>query len=164
MESSNKAEADEPSYADILLTEWQAGEKAPEIQLYHRRLDISLVANGKEIEPNPDSPVTVTVTLPDLEEGLTVEVRHETENGSILLDSTTEGQYVTFTTDGFSIFDFTSTAQKITSWTSDWLENTLYGRSDDQNVDHGSISIDEDSIPDGFSIIDTTSTTQNSNL
>ena len=164
MESSNKAEADEPSYADIPLTEWQAGEKAPEIQLYHRRLDISLVANGKEIEPNPDSPVTVTVTLPDLEEGLTVEVRHETENGSILLDSTTEGQYVTFTTDGFSIFDFTSTAQKISSWTSDLLENTLFGRSENENAEHNSITIDENSIPDGFSILEAFSTTQSNNL
>ena len=164
MESSNKAEADEPSYADIPLTEWQAGEKAPEIQLYHRRLDISLVANGKEIEPNPDSPVTVTVTLPDLEEGLTVEVRHETENGSILLDSTTEGQYVTFTTDGFSIFDFTSTAQRITSWTSDLLENTLFGRSENENAEHNSINIDENSIPDGFSILEAFSTTQSNNL
>ena len=64
----------------------------------------------------------------------------------------------------FTSSSFTSTAQKITSWTSDWLENTLYGRSNDQNINHGTISIDEDSIPDGFSIIDTTSTTQNSNL
>ena len=160
--ASDRSAGNEFSTADVSLEQWKAGENPPEIQLYHRILDISLSVDGEEIEP--ESHVTVSITLPDLEDGLTVTVKHQTENGLVELQSSTEGQTVTFITDGFSLFDFTSTAQRITSWTSDWLENTLYGRTNDQNINHGTISIDEDSIPDGFSIIDTTSTTQNSNL
>ena len=59
---------------------------------------------------------------------------------------------------------FTSTAQKITSWTSDLLENTLFGRSENENAEHNSINIDENSIPDGFSILEAFSTTQSNNL
>ena len=59
---------------------------------------------------------------------------------------------------------FTSSAQKIISKTSEWLENTLFGRSSDQNATLETAKIDENSLPDGFSIIDTTSSSQNSNL
>lgn len=155
------AESDLP-YADIPLTVWQAGEESPEIQLYHRSLNISLAVDGEEIEP--EAAVTVSVTLPDLEAGLDVTVKHQTEDGLVTLDSITEGQTVTFTTDGFSLFDFTSTAQKITSWTSDLLENTLFGRSKEENVDYSVIQIDENSVPDGFSILEAFSTTQSNNL
>jgi len=95
---------------------------------------------------------------------MTVEVRHETENGPVLLESVTQGRTVTFYTSGFSIFDFTSSAQKISSKTSEWLENTLFGRSSNQNATLETAKIDEKSIPDGFSIIDTTSSPQDSNL
>ena len=59
---------------------------------------------------------------------------------------------------------FTSTAQKIASWTSDLLENTFFGRSESTPVSHSPIQIDENSIPDGFSILEAFSTTQDSNL
>ena len=59
---------------------------------------------------------------------------------------------------------FTSSAQKIISKTSEWLDYTLFGRSNDQNATLENAKIDENSLPDGFSIIDTTSSPQNSNL
>ena len=59
---------------------------------------------------------------------------------------------------------FTSTAQEIFSKTSEALEISLFGRSSDQNATLENAKIDENCLPDGFSIIDTTSSPQNSNL
>ena len=59
---------------------------------------------------------------------------------------------------------FTSSAQKIFSKTTESLEIRLFGRSSDQNATLENAKIDEKSLPDGFSIIDTTSSPQNSNL
>ena len=160
--ASDRSAAPEFAAADVSLEQWKAGENEPEIRLYHRTVGISLSLRGEEIEPK--SPVTVSITLPDLEEGLTVSVIHRTEDGPVALPSSTEGRTVTFVTDGFSLFDFTATAREITSWTSEWLENTLFGRSEDQHVHHGTASIDESSVPEGFSIIDTISSSPNSNL
>ena len=153
---------DEYPVADVSLTTWQVGEDAPEIEVYHRTLDISLSFDGQEIEP--ESEVIVSVTLPDLEEGMAVTVKHHTDNGVITLDSVTDGQTVTFATDGFSLFDFTATAQEITSWTSGMLENTLLGKNASQSVDYSAIQIDENNIPEGISVLDAFATTQSGDL
>ena len=111
---------EEEPHAEIAsLTSWDAEAEAPQIILYQKTLDISLVSEGEEIEPNPDAKITVSVALPGIEDGQAVEVRHITEDGPVLLESSSEGGVVTFITNSFSLFDFTSTAQKITSWTSD---------------------------------------------
>ena len=148
--------------ADVSLVQWQKGEEAPRIELYHRTLEISLLSDGQTIEPAPGARVSVSVVLPDLEEGLTVEVRHETAEGSILLESSTSGQSVTFTTDSFSVFDFTSTAQKIGSWTSDLLENTLFGRTATQETEHEEISVENDT--EGLTILEAFTVTRSSDL
>ena len=44
------------------------------------------------------------------------------------------------------------------------LENTLFGSSKDENAEYNSITIDENSVPDGFSILEAFSTTQSNNL
>ena len=146
------------------LTTWNIGDKAPEIVLFEKTVDISLVSDGEEIEPNPDAEIMVTAVLPGIEDGQIVEVRHVTENGAVLLESTNNAGVVTFKTNSFSLFTFTSFAQKIFSKTTESLEIRLFGRSSDQNATLENAKIDENSLPDGFSIIDTTSSPQNSNL
>ena len=54
--------------------------------------------------------------------------------------------------------------QKIFSKTTESLEIRLFGRPNDQNATLENAKIDENCLPDGFSIIDTTSSPQNSNL
>lgn len=166
LQKSRGAEDPSETYASIpSLTVLTEGEALPDIFLYEKTLNISLVSDGKEIEPeNPEAEIKVTVILPGIEKGQQVEVRHLTDEGEILLDSTNDGEVVTFTTNSFSLFTFTSSAQKISSKTSEWLENTLFGRSKDENATLETAKIDENSLPDGFSIIDTTSSPQNSNL
>ena len=79
---------------------------------------VKKAADGEEIEPDPEAKITVSVNLPEIEDGQEVEVRHITDNGSELLESTNEAGTITFTTNSFSLFEFTSTAQKLSSWTS----------------------------------------------
>ena len=59
---------------------------------------------------------------------------------------------------------FTSSAQKIFQKTTESLEIRLFGRSNDQSATLETAKIDKNSLPDGFSIIDTTSSPQNSDL
>lgn len=156
--------ADEETYASIpSLTEWQEGAEAPEIVLYKKTLDISLVtADGEEIEPDPEAKITVSVNLPEIEDGQEVEVRHITDNGSELLESTNDAGTITFTTNSFSLFEFTSTAQKLSSWTSGLLENTFFGKTDAQETTHEEISVDN--VTEGLSILEAFSVTKNSDL
>ena len=149
--------------ANVPLTEWQAGEQEPEIRLYHRKLDLTLVSAGEEVEPNPETQVTVSVTLPDLEEGLDVRVLHEKNDGTVVpVESTTSGQTVTFTTDSFSLFDFTSTAQKLSSWTSNLLENTFFGKTDAQEAAHEEIFVDN--VTEGLTVLEAFTVTKSSDL
>ena len=156
--------AGEETYASIpSLTEWQEGAEAPEIILYKKTLDISLVtADGEEIEPDPEAKITVSVNLPEIEDGQEVEVRHITDNGSELLESTNEAGTITFMTNSFSLFEFTSTAQKLSSWTSGLLENTFFGKTDAQETTHEEISVDN--VTEGLSILEAFSVTKNSDL
>ena len=161
-ENHNLNQDDITETADVSLTEWQVGEEAPTIPLYHRTLDISLVAEGEEIEPNPEASILVTVVLPDLQEGLEVEVCHETAAGSVLLESTTEGQQVTFVTDSFSLFDFSAAARQITSWTTDLLENAFYGIGNSAETRHNTIQAE--SPIEGLSVLEAFSVTRSSDL
>lgn len=141
--SASAAEA-EPHAELPSLTTWDASGEAPEILLYDKTLDISLLADGVEIEPDPEARVTVTVVLPGVVDGQEIEVRHLTEEGSELLESTNEAGTVTFTTSSFSRFSFTSRARELCSWTSDFLENTFFGKTTTQETAYEGISAEND--------------------
>lgn len=155
--------AEEEPHAQIpSLTTWSTDTAAPEIVLYQKTIDISLVSEGEEIEPNPDAEITVSIALPGIEDGQDVQVRHFTEDGPVLLDSTNNGGVVTFTTNSFSLFEFTSKAQQIGSWTSSLLENTFFGKSSNQETDYSEISVDND--VEGLDILEAFTVTRSSDL
>ncbi len=145
------------------LTVWNAGDEDPEIVLYHKTLDICLMADGKEIEPeNPDARITVSVVLPGIEDGQNVEVRHITDEGAEVLESTNDAGTVTFVTNGFSLFEFTSRAQVLSSQANEWTENAFYGRTANQEAAAEAISLSE--VTEGLEILEARCMTQNSDL
>ena len=136
MSMAKGAAADEEPHRNIFsLTTWRMNENEPEIILYQKKLDISLVANGEEIEPDPDARITVSLQLPGIEEGQKVEVRHITDEGNELLESSNNGGEIVFVTNGFSLFEFTSKAQALSSWTTETTENTFYGKTQEQKAE-----------------------------
>ena len=155
--------AEETSYASIpSLTEWHTGEETPEIVLYRKTLDISLIADGEEIEPDPEARITVSVTLPGIEDGQKVEVRHITSSGSELLESTNDAGTITFTTGSFSLFEFTARATELSTWTSGLLENTFFGRTETQTAT--SEAITPDNVTEGLTVLEAFSVTKSGDL
>lgn len=92
---------------------------------YTKFLDISIMYQGEIIEPKTS--VKVTVELLDVEDGAqALEVVHFSDIGAQKVDSQVdEGGVVTFATDSFSIFGFTSVLRALLSWTSDNSSYTL---------------------------------------
>ena len=73
---------------------------------YSKLLDISIVKDGKKIEPK--APVDVKVELLDAEGVTDLRVVHFADDEqAVELSAETEGQTVTFETDGFSLFSLT---------------------------------------------------------
>ena len=153
----------EETYASIpSLTTWSEGDEAPDIILYQKTLDISLVAGGEEIEPDPGTKVTVSVYLPEIEDGQEITVRHLTDQGPELLESTNNTGTITFTTDSFSLFEFTSTARKLGSWTSDLLENNFFGKTNTQETSYSEITVSD--VTEGLTVLEAFNVTYSGNL
>ena len=92
---------------------------------YTKFLNISIMYQNEIIEPN--TPVEVTVELLDVEDGAqALEVVHFSDIGAQKLDSQVEEDgVITFVTDSFSTFGFTSVLRALLSWTSDNSSYTL---------------------------------------
>lgn len=154
--------AEEPR-ADIpSLTVWDESEEAPEIPLYRKTLDISLVSEGEKIEPEPGTAVTVTVRLPGIEAGQAVEVRHLTDGGTELLDSTNDAGTITFTTSSFSLFEFTSRAQQLSTWVTGQTANTFYGKTTNQEPQASAVSLTD--VTEGLEVLEAYTVTKSSDL
>ena len=152
-----------------------------DIVLYTKVLDISILApdgNGNmvEIEPNPGSSVVVSVKLLDAVEGTDIDVVHLVPNrmlkasvnadGSsysrIPMESSTNGNEVTFTTDSFSFFGFSSVAREILSWTDDLLSSTILGRSSKDTAEYGMAKVE--GLVRGLELLDAYTVTMSQNL
>ena len=96
---------------------------------YTKFLDISIVADGKVIEPRV--PVQVTVELLDAEEGAeALEVVHFGDRGAEKVDAAADADgRVTFEADSFSTYGFGSVLRALLSWSSDSVTYTLQGFS-----------------------------------
>ena len=149
----------EEPHAEIgSLMTWSAGETEPEIILYRKTIDFSLMIDGEEIEPNPGAEITVNVCLPGIEAGQDIEVTHEGE----VLESTNDAGNVTFVTGSFSPFTFTSRAQQIDSRSTEQTENTFYGKTADQSVDMNAIEVSD--VTEGLTVEEAFSTTADGDL
>ena len=79
----------------------KAVDKEAEDLLYSKALDISIVFEGKKIQPNGS--VKVDAVLKDKDNNVISQVVHFGEEAEVL-ESETNGKNVVFTTDGFSVF------------------------------------------------------------
>ena len=157
------AEAPQERHASIpSMTVWNAGEAIPDIVLYQKTLDISLVSEGEEIEPDPAAQITVTVQLPGIEDGQAVEVRHITEGGTELLESTNNAGNITFTTNGFSLFEFTSKVQALSTRTTGQTTSTFYSKTANQSAQASAISVSN--VAEGLEVLEAYSLTRSSDL
>ena len=134
------------------LVSWSESEAEPEILLYRKTLDISLVVDGAEIEPEKGTRVTVSVMLPGIEAGQDVEVSHLTKDGPVTLESTNDAGTVTFVTDSFSLFTFTSRAQQVSSERTNLAENIFYGKTADRNLHADSVPLTE--VTEGLEVLE----------
>ena len=144
------------------MTVWSAGEAAPDIILYQKTLDISLISEGEEIEPDPAALITVTVQLPGIEDGQKVEVRHITDGGTELLESTNDAGSITFTTSGFSLFEFISRAQALSAWSTGQTSNTFYGKTANQEAQASAVSVSD--VTEGLEVLEAYSLTGSNDL
>lgn len=144
------------------LTSWHTGEETPDLILYQKTLDISLMVDGEKIEPNPGTEVTVSVILPGIEAGQNIEVRHITDEGSELLESTNDAGTITFTTDSFSLFEFISRAQELSFQVNGWTENTFYGKTANQEATSDSVTPDE--VTEGLEVLEARSVPRSGDL
>lgn len=144
------------------MTVWSAGEAAPDIILYQKKLDISLISEGEEIEPDPAALITVTVQLPGIEDGQKVEVRHITDGGTELLESTNDAGSITFTTSGFSLFEFISRAQALSAWSTGQTSNTFYGKTANQEAQASAVSVSD--VTEGLEVLEAYSLTGSNDL
>lgn len=144
------------------MTVWSAGETVPDIILYQKTLDISLVYEEGEIEPDPAAQITVTVQLPDIEDGQAVEVRHITDSGAELLESSNNAGSITFITNGFSLFEFTSKVQALSTWSTGQTTNTFYGKTANQEAQASAISVSD--VAEGLEVLEAYSLTRSSDL
>lgn len=97
---------------------------------YTKFLDIALVHNGEAVEPQ--APVQVTVELLDADEAaeLGLQVVHFGLGGAEAVASSLNGDgAVTFETESFSPFGFTSILSTLMSWTDDLFSFSLLGVS-----------------------------------
>lgn len=152
-----------------------------DIVLYTKVLDISILApdgNGNmvEIEPNPGSSVVVSVKLLDAVEGTDIDVVHLVPNRMLMasvnadgssysripMESSTNGNEVTFTTDSFSFFGFSSVAREILSWTDDLLSGTILGRSSKDTAEYGEMKVE--GLVRGLELLDAYTVTMSQNL
>ena len=144
------------------------GEDA--IVFYVKMLNISIMYEGQEIEPTPGSKVTVTVKLLDAEEGASIDVFHLTPAqgagmASEMLESTMgQDGSVTFTTESFSLFGFGSAAKELFTWTTELLENTFFGKTEDIQASHSAVEVAAESIEKGVTLLDAFSVTRSSDL
>ena len=147
-----KGTGTEPRAEVPSLVSWSGDEETPEIVLYRMTLDISLIADGEEIEPEEGTRITVTVTLPGVEDGQNMEVLHYTENGPLVLPCTNDAGTVSFVTDSFSLFTFTSRAQLVGSGTTGLTENTFYGKTANENI--GIEAVSPAGVTEGLEILE----------
>ena len=96
---------------------------------YTKFLDIAIMADGKEIEPQ--APVQVIVELLDVEAGAeALEVVHFGDKGAEKVEAQADAEgRVTFTADSFSVYGFGSILKSLLSWTGDAVSYTLQGFS-----------------------------------
>jgi len=144
------------------LVSWSDGEEAPELILYRKTLDISLFADGEEIEPEEGTAVTVAVTLPGIEAGQDVEVVHMTKDGPVTLESTNDGGTVTFVTDSFSLFTFTSRARQIASMRTGLAETNFYGKTADRTIGPSTVALTD--VTEGLEVLETCALPQDADL
>ena len=147
-----KGAAEEPRAEVPSLVSWGVDEETPEIVLYRKTLDISLIADGTEIEPEAGTRITVTVTLPGIEAGQDVEVLHMTENGPVALECVNDAGTVTFVTDSFSRFTFTSRAKPVGTMTTELTGNIFYGKTADKDIRIEAVSPAE--VTEGLEILE----------
>ena len=110
------AEANIPAGADLVVTELTEESakyaeyltkaaktlKLDEYEVgYFKLLDISIVKDGKEIQP--DVPVSVSIELKDKNDASNTQVIHF-EDKPVLMDADTNGNTVSFETPGFSVY------------------------------------------------------------
>ena len=157
-----KAAPAEPRVSILSLVSWNDGEEAPELILYRKTLDISLFADGEEIEPDEGTAVTVAVTLPGIEDGQDVEVVHMTKDGPVTLESTNDGGTVTFVTDSFSLFTFTSRARQIASMRTGLAETNFYGKTADRTIGPGTVALTD--VTEGLEVLETCALPQDADL
>lgn len=148
--SDNDKTASVPAYESL------AAGADPQILLYKRILEISLISDGKEIEPERDASVHVEVYLPDVQAGQDVEVWHLTEAGGTLLESRNDQGLISFDTDSFSLFEFRTKAKQVASWSTDCIEVADWGmfppeepirKIDIEDVEPGLTVLDSYAIP-----------------
>lgn len=157
-----KAAAAEPRVSIPSMVSWSDGEEAPELILYRKTMDISLYADGAEIEPEEGAAVTVAVTLPGIEAGQDVEVVHMTKDGPVTLESTNDGGTVTFVTDSFSLFTFTSRARQIASMQTGLAETNFYGKTADRTIEAGTVALTD--VTEGLEVLETCALPQDADL
>ena len=157
-----KAAAAEPRVSIPSMVSWSDGEEAPELILYRKTLDISLYADGEEIEPEEGAAVTVAVTLPGIEAGQDVEVVHMTKDGPVTLESTNDGGTVTFVTGSFSLFTFTSRARQIASMRTGLAETNFYGKTADRTIEAGTVALTD--VTEGLEVLETCAMPQDADL
>ena len=132
-----------PNGAELAVTEARPEKYLPETAealgwsdddyiLYTKFFDITIVKDGVEIEPQ--SPVTVTAELLDVDEGAeTLQVVHFDEDGVTQVESSaTDEAEVTFEAESFSVYGFGSVLHRILTEDTDAANIMIYGS---ENVD-----------------------------